>query len=252
MSKFSRIKTYLASLAVTMAICVVGVSVAEFQMTRQAFLLALIISIIVLFNIVLRIVFKKNNTTAYSRVNLLTEEISQLYKCIDSTIINDLTIVRAEFAQIKQVANDASHQLASNFYDLVDNIASQQKLIETLMCSTDYRDNEHTRAKISEISEKTKEMIFFTIQLLQFEDIISQVSDNGIQYINNIESFLSYINELLKDNIHNHLLENNFNSLDKTITLITDITLLIQKKHALPSRKAAHQLDMSEGGIELF
>lgn len=235
-----------------MATCIIIVGFAELQSTRQLFLFALTISIIFLFLFERHSLPKNNFADIDNNTHLLLDEFSQLLKNVNSTILHDLDILKKELIQINEVTKDASQKLTNNFYTLNEYITDQKKSIDSLLNSTDDYGNKHNRNDIHQINDKIQELNLSVIRLLQFEDIVSQISNSGLQYVSNIESFLSYINVLFENSINNLSHTKNLNIIDKTTKELSNINLRVLEKNIHPIGKSTKQMDMSEGSIELF
>ena len=179
----------------------------------------------------------------------MQNEINQLYELIESSITEDLHTVKQEFAQIKSLISDASATLTKSFYDVNHNAQQQHNQVQRLIESQPSGDHQQIISQINDIADKIKTNAADAVRSLQFEDIAVQVADNGIQYLDNIEVFLSQCKTQL-DTLFN--LE--FQKIQTTDQLQSFADAIRQLRQNRPpvDRKAAKQQDLSEGDVELF
>lgn len=174
---------------------------------------------------------------------------NQIYGIIESSIKEDLAVVRSEIKQMKSLIADAVATLGKSFSAMNVNVQEQNTLVAQLI---EPAPNGYKPTVIVQIEEKTEQIRLNTadaVRSLQFEDIAVQVADNSIQYLDNIEKFLDNCNRQLNDlgnpNSQNTQVDNGFQG------FIVSLQQL-RRQHQLPERKAANQQDLSEGGVELF
>lgn len=215
-------------------------------------ILALIATILLVF--VYRLLPANSNISNISKntnVQSLIAEIRQLNQLIDSHILRDIFVLKTEFEQVKQIVSDASQQLMNNFYVISEYSYHQQQHIQSLLETGEKSDSQQLLSDSIETTSKIRECGANAVRLLQFEDIVLQIVESGVQNINNLESFVSFVNEQLIFCLHN-LSNENLDTIDKVSAAIANLSILIRNKHSSPARKAAHHVDMAEGGIELF
>jgi hypothetical protein len=184
-----------------------------------------------------------------SNAGNLVQDIKHLFELLESSVKADLQVMRLESEQIKHVVSDAVKQLADSFYGVSANANNQQTLVNSLLTAINIDNQGTALSGLHEAAGKIKEYETAAIRSLQFEDIVIQIADNSIQYASDVDAFLDEIKKLLHeylDNVHLH-----YGSGGRQST-IASAEQLIRSKRLLPDRKAAHQQDMTEGGIELF
>lgn len=174
---------------------------------------------------------------------------NQIYRIIESSIKEDLDVVRSETKQVKSLIADAVATLGKSFSDMNSNVQDQYTLITQL---TEAAPNGYKPTVLVQIEEKAAQIkvnAADAVRSLQFEDIAVQVADNSIQYLENIEKFLDkcaqQLNDLGSSNSQNTQAEDGFQGFIGSLQQL-------RRQHQLPERKAANQQDLSEGGVELF
>ena len=179
----------------------------------------------------------------------ISEELTQLFEILESAVNEDLLVVKQELRQIKGLVNNASNELSESFYSLSSSCEKQTNLINSLRDSLYSTNNKKLLRELDNIQSSIKKDKADAIRSLQFEDIVTQVSDNSIQYLENLDQFLTEFKKRLTFSINNPHQSSNVSSQMKNY--VEDVKIIRQKK-SLPDRKAAHQKTLDEGGIELF
>ncbi|MGD8567891.1 MAG: hypothetical protein PVJ39_07375 [Gammaproteobacteria bacterium] len=190
-------------------------------------------------------------TSDRSELDPVPENINfnHFYGIIESSIKEDLNIIRAEIRQVESLIADAVSTLGKSFSEMNTNVQDQYLLIKQL---TDAAPRGYQPRVISQIDNKTEQIKINTadaIRSLQFEDITVQVAENSIQYLDNIEKYLDkcklQLNDLYSFKSQNTQAKDAFQAFAASLQQI-------RQQHRLPERKAARQQDLSEGGVELF
>lgn len=176
-------------------------------------------------------------------------ELSQLFEILESAVKEDMDVVKQEIYQIKSLVHTAASQLSESFYAVSSNSEEQRRLLDESLQALNITSNNKTLSQFHQTHEKIQNNSAIAVQSLQFEDIVSQVSDNSIQYIDNLDNFLKDFKARLACHLKpDNYGQNNNKHLD---TFLEDIKKIRQSR-LLPDRKAAYQNNMSEGDIELF
>jgi hypothetical protein len=193
--------------------------------------------------------YRSNNNLGKSDLMLDNITFNKIYGFIESSIKEDLDVVRSETAQVKSLIGDAVATLGKSFSEMNTNVQDQYILISQL---TNAAQSGNNLTIFSQIDEKTKQIKINAadaVRSLQFEDIAVQVTDNSIQYLDNIERYLDKCKSQLED--LSSLNSQNSQAAD-VLQLVAGSLQQIRQQHRLPERKAANQHDLAEGGIELF
>lgn len=175
-------------------------------------------------------------------------ELNQLFEILESAVKEDIDVVKQEIYQIKSLVHTAASQLSESFYEVSNNSEEQRRLLSESLKALNISSN-NILNQFEKTHQKIQDNRAIAVQSLQFEDIVSQVSDNSIQYIDNLDHFLKDF----KARLASHLNSNGYNQSNSSNldSFLDDIKKLRQSR-LLPDRKAAYQNNMSEGDIELF
>lgn len=179
----------------------------------------------------------------------MQKEINELYELIESSITGDLHTVKQEFTQIKNLISDASATLTQSFYDVTHNAQQQHRLMQQLINSQSDGESQKLISQINDIADQIKINAADAVRSLQFEDIAVQVADNGIQYLDHIEAFLSQCKSQLETLFNPGFQE--FQTTDQ-LQSFADAIRQLRQNDVRVDRKAANQQDLSEGDVELF
>ena len=179
----------------------------------------------------------------------INAELIRLAEFLESVVREDVDIVKQEILQIKGLVNDATKELTDSFYAISENTDEQLNVIYSvsdLLCSNGNSEIFNRLEKIHKLINDSKSN---AIRTLQFDDIVIQVSDNSIQYLDNLDRFISEFKKRLEFSVNN---PHSPPLVSSKLKKYTDDVNNIRKERPLPDRKAVHQNDLSEGGIELF
>jgi len=182
-------------------------------------------------------------------ISVVNNELNELFDLLESAIKEDLVVVKQELLQIKGLVNNAVSDLTDSFYSLSSTSDEQYRLISDLVNIMKNTGNDRALIEIDENNKKIKDSSADAVRSLQFEDIVIQVSDNSLQYIDNLDKFLNEFRQRISSRINSSA-----NAQDAVVQLksyVNDVKQ-IRQDIQLPDRKAVHQNNLSEGGIELF
>lgn len=195
------------------------------------------------------IISTSDNKPSNSGLSELNHELETLFNLLESAINEDLVIVKQELLQIKGLVNNAANDLTENFYSLSNNSNEQLRLVNILRSSPTPFNDTKTLSALDDINDLIKKSSANAIRTLQFEDIVTQVSDNSIQYLENLDNFLLEFKKRLSFSINNP-----HQSSDATTQMKSYVenAMKIRQERQLPDRKAVHQVNLTEGGVELF
>lgn len=182
-------------------------------------------------------------------INVVNEELNQLFILLESAIKEDLVVVKQELLQIKGLVNNAATQLTESFYSLSSNSDEQLKLVGELISALKDVNNQKTIAELDKTNTLIKNSSADAVRSLQFEDIVIQVSDNSLQYIDNLDKFLNEFRLRLSSRIN--ATATTQDAAGQLKSYVSDVKEIRQEVQ-LPDRKAVHQNNLAEGGVELF
>ena len=232
--------------------CFYGLMFIESETVKDFSLLLLFVTITLtyIFLYTITIFNNKNpNNSNMSQLTKLSHEYNLLYDHVETIIQDDINVIKSEITQIKCVVSDAVKQLTESFYEVSRNAHGQQHLVNSIINAINKDNHKNTLLEIQKSTQNIKEHGSKAVRSLQFEDIVIQVADNGLQYTSDIEIYLHDIKNLLREHLdklnHHHAMI----SEDDTIV---NAAQQVRNKRSLPDRKAAYQQNMTEGGIELF
>ena len=240
-------------LNLTVIACILVVVTIDHSLVKYISASAAIVSLIVLlffYQISIRKSSSQHNKITEDKINQdAVFELNQLLDLLENAVKEDLDIVKQELCQIKGLVNNAVVQLTDSFHHVSNNSDEQRRLIEVLLDTLNTVNNKQTLAKLDETHKIIKDSSAVAIQSLQFEDIVVQVSDNSIQYIDNLDKFLNEFRNRLTDRLKN--CDQNTDSTENLADFV-DAVEKIRQNRPHPDRKAAHQKNMSVGDVELF
>jgi len=189
------------------------------------------------------------NSVEKTNSDAINAELKQLFELLETSIKEDLVVVRQELQQIKNLINNAVVQLTDSFYKISTNSDEQTRLIHEVTNALETYVKQETISALDDTSNQIKTNSDIAIRSLQFEDIVVQVSDNSLQYIDNLDKFLDEFNKRLVNRIKSS--STSVNASDLIRSFVSDVKA-IRQDIQLPDRKAVHQNNLAEGGIELF
>ena len=190
----------------------------------------------------------KENT---ENLNIASHDLNRLFELLESAVKEDLVVVKQELLQIKGLVNNAVSELTQCFYEISSNSEEQYRLVrKTIESLPDTRD-ELVLSSLEISNTKIKNSNASAIRSLQFDDIVIQVSDNSLQYLDNLDKFLNEFRQKLLDRIKSENTSDNTGTTGLLKSCVTDVEQ-IRQLIQLPDRKAVHQNNLSEGGVELF
>ena len=184
-------------------------------------------------------------------VNLVevNSELNQLFDLLDAAIKEDLVVVKQELLQIKGLVNNAVNQLTESFCTLSSSSEKQLVLVNEFVEALSTTGSQEILSEIDSACKQIKDSSATAVRSLQFEDIVIQVSDNSLQYLENLEKFLNEFKGKLATRINAG--SQSRDAADQLKLYVADVKQIRQEVQ-LPDRKAVHQNNLSEGGIELF
>lgn len=204
-----------------------------------------------LFSIVIlpHLASNKNQNSNNSNKSVSDTEIQQLYEILESSVKDELVVIEQELKQIKEIVRDAVKELTSGFYGLSTNIDEQQHLVNSIIDAITITEKEKLLSDLDNSTQAINKNVATTVRALQFEDIVTQLSDNSLLSANNIDEFL---NEL-KTNLQNQLADTPLQTLaiDQLKALLYEAKA-VRKEQKLQHEKVISQTNLSEGNVELF
>lgn len=246
--------TTISIVILTVSLC--GLSFSESELFRNLMTVTGILSILLLiFSLTGKTgsrTDKKSTTSEQSKDIIhqeLIDELNQLFELLESAVKEDLVVVKQELYQIKSLVNNAVSQLSESFHNVSSNSSEQQRLIKIALDALSSGKDENTLSQLDKTQKKIQDSSAIAVQSLQFEDIVTQVSDNSIQYIDNLDDFFREFRMRMNDQLNN---DSDYNDTVDLLKHFLEDVKQLRKTRLLPDRKAANQNNLSEGDVELF
>ena len=188
------------------------------------------------------------HTLTTSTEKTKVENLKQACITFRNGIRKDIDMIRKDHQQIKQLIRNATSGLTENFYNISSRIDQQQRVINNLIDQCKELSATRSAEQIRLINQFIKDDAGNCIRALQFEDIVSQISDHGALYLDDIEKYLGNLQSLLQ------IAESGdpFCSLtgeDRKAPTAMDSRM---DKYQQENRTNIVQKDLSAGNIELF
>lgn len=174
-------------------------------------------------------------------------ELLLLFELLESAVKEDLVVVKQELNQVKGLVNNAVKELTDSFYQVSSGSEEQKKLFSEILNRNEKP--QQVELELSRTSKLIKDACADAIRTLQFEDIVIQVSDNSIQYIDNLDEFFNEFKQQLSNRLDRSASPED---VKQQLHMYVELIKNIRKERQLPDRKAVHQNDLAEGGVELF
>lgn len=242
--------TYISIAIIITSLCVT--TMVDTFIVETVFMVIGLLSIgTLIYSLIRKPDLSNNENTAITEPSLKTSannnlnELNQLFELLESAVKEDLIVVKQELYQIKSLVNTAVEQLSESFYSVSNNSIEQQRLIKILIDTLNTANNEKALTQLGETQQQIQTSSAMAVQSLQFEDIVVQVSDNSIQYIDNLDNFLKEFRMRLENQLDS-------DDKDNQLKCVVDDVKNIRKNRLLPDRKAAYQNNMTQGDVELF
>ena len=188
-------------------------------------------------------------TNKNADAELVQQELNRLFELLESAIKEDLIVVKQELLQIKGLVNNAAGELTKSFYGISSNSDDLIRLVLELARLLEASKTQQTLTEIDKTNKLIRDNSADAVRSLQFEDIVIQVSDNSLQYIDNLDKFLMEFRQRLASRLNTATTPKDASGLLKSC--VSDVQE-IRQDIQLPDRKAVHQKNLSEGGVELF
>ena len=118
-------------------------------------------------------------------------DIKKALSIFNTGVKKDLELIRQHLVQIKSLVNDASSGLTEKFYSISSRIDQQQRLMDRFLDKCNELSMAQTAEQVKMINHFVKEDAGNCIRALQFEDIVSQVSDHCALYLDDVEKYLA-------------------------------------------------------------
>lgn len=230
-----------------------GMFIFNDTITMNLFMIILVLTSVMFMSICFYILLTGNPQNHQNTNELNIKETNllflQLYNLIESSVKDDLNIVRMELVQIKGLVSNATTQLTDSFYEISSNTKEQQRLVNQIINTISLESNNKITLELDNLSRLINTNSSDAVRAFQFEDIVIQISDNSIQYIDNVEKFFTEFKQELEKQLSNK--QSHSKIIEQINSFVSDLKLLRQQQKLL-GRKAASQHDISEGEVELF
>jgi len=190
-----------------------------------------------------------NGANKHADAEVVNQELDRLFELLESAIKEDLIVVKQELLQIKGLVNNAVGELTKSFYGISSNSDDLLRLVQQLTNLLEASKTQQTLTEIDKTNKLIRDNSADAVRSLQFEDIVIQVSDNSLQYIDNLDKFLKEFRQRLASRLNSASTSNDASGLLRSC--VSDVKE-IRQDIQLPDRKAVHQNNLSEGGVELF
>lgn len=169
----------------------------------------------------------------------LAEELSQL-------IVREHQILQGEMCQVRTLVSDAVKRLDSNFRSLNACASEQSAILDQVLESS--RVDEVQRQKLSEISDKINAHTSTTIRVLQFDDIVQQLTGHACDRIARMQELFTELEDKLTNIKRLETMDEN--AIQTYINTMREEVMRFRAK--LEKENPVRQNSMNEGKIEFF
>lgn len=203
----------------------------------------------------------KKNEVVFERV----EQLKVFSVDLQVLINKELALVQEDVIRTRQIVSESISMLQNSNLEISNNINTQQKFLESLQ-SLQGAAQENNNKNINDVSSNINsilELAFSNVKsveksllenkdsldnmmiALQFEDIVSQISERVAQHVGDIRATV---------NILSRLCESEFSTTfqDDIDNMKSEYQLMKEKMVKISSKNLAAQKNMDEGDIELF
>ncbi len=213
--------------------------------------------------------FYKVNTSLNNH-KLVVDRVEQLKKFsidLQSLINKELALVQEDIIRTKGIVSDSIGILQKSASDINMNMNLQKQYLESIseMLSADGNDvvasdvgktfldivntnassDENSERSIEYLNRKNKDSIDNMMLALQFEDIVSQISERVAQHVGDIRMTVDILSRLCESEFSTSFQQD----LEK---MRVEYASIKDKLLSVSSRNFAEQKNMDEGDIELF
>lgn len=260
--KIHKLKPIFYLLTGVIFLCFLTFAVSDTLAIRNYSILFLFVSFCCLLMMVIRfpdLASHKQQNSNNSNDNVNDNDIQQLYEILETSVKDELIVIKQELVQIKDIVTDAVKELSSGFYGVSASVDEQQQLVNLIIDAITMVEKETIEKEkiekeklLSNLNKNTQEInhsVATAVRALQFEDIVIQLTDNSLLCANNIENFL----DELKIKIKNQLSDTPLHELavDQIENLLSEVKA-IRKEKDFRHEKVISQTNLTEGNIELF
>ena len=265
--KIHKLKPIFYLLTGVIFLCFLTFSVSDTLAIRNYSILFLFVSFCCFLMMVIRLpglASNKQQNSNNSNDNVNDKDIQLLYEILETSIKDELIVIKQELGQIKDIVTDAVKELSSGFYGVSASVDAQQQLVNLIIDAItmvekktnekDKVDKENIKKEklLSKLNTNTQEInhnVATAVRALQFEDIVIQLSDNSLLCANNIESFLDELKIKIKKQLSGTPLHEL--AADQIESLLSEAKA-IRKEKDFRHEKVISQTNLTEGNIELF